>query len=102
MADISIDEAKAKIWMEDVNSELAAVESILKKVNGALTTVAGSDDSIMNGIYKVGTTMESAWNTMCTNFKSAQSKLAEAISKIVSSAQNVINDADALKYKIGH
>lgn len=101
MADISIDEAKAKIWMDDVNSELNAVESILRKVNGALTTVAGSDDSIMNGIYKVGVAMENAWAIMCNNFKSAQSKVAEAISKIVVSAQNVIDDADALRTKIG-
>lgn len=101
MADISIDEAKAKIWMDDVNSELNAVESILRKVNGALTTVAGSDDSIMNGIYKVGVAMENAWTIMCNNFKSAQSKVAEAISKIVVSAQNVIDDADALRTKIG-
>ena len=101
MADISIDEAKAKIWMDDVRNEINAVEAILKKVNGALTTVAGDDDSIMQGIYKVGTTMESVWTSMCNGFKSAHSILEEALTKLVSSAQNVIDDADTLKNSIG-
>ena len=101
MSDISLEEARAKIWMDDVNSELEAVEAILKKVHSSLTTTAGSDDSIMNGIWKVGTAMENAWNTLCNNFKSAQSKMALGIAKLVATAQEVIDDADALKSKIG-
>ena len=101
MADISIDEAKVKIWMDDVNAELDAVEVILKNVNMSLTTVAGEDDSIMNGIYNVGKAMETAWTTMSKNFKNAQSKIWKAIAKIVSSAQSVIEDTNTLKSKIG-
>lgn len=100
MADISIDEAKAKIWMEDVNAELYAVEIILKNVNTSLTTVAGQDDTIMNGIYNVGKALESAWTTMTSNFKTAQNKIKQAITEIIASAQNVIDDIDVLKSKI--
>ena len=100
MADISIEEAKAKIWMDDVKNELVAVEAILKKVNSSLMTTAETDDSIMKGIYKVGTAMETAWSKMCGNFKNAQKNLSDAISKIVISVDSVVQDAEALKNTI--
>lgn len=100
MADISIDEAKAKIWLDDVNAEIDAVEGILKKVNSSVTTPAGSDDSIMKGIEKIGVAMENAWTAMCNHFKQSQSKLKEAIDMIVRSAQTVIDDADSVKSKV--
>ncbi len=101
MADISIDEAKAKIWTDDVNAEIEAVRGILKDVNSSLTTVAGSEDKIMQGIYKIGTTMESVWNNMCNKFEESQGKLREALAKIGQAVQQVVDDADSLKNKIG-
>lgn len=99
MADISIDEAKAKMWIDDVNAELDAVEAILHKVNNSLATPVG-DDTIMEGISKVGEAMESAWTEMCRQFKLAQAKLPEVVNKIVKAAQDVIDDANELKSKV--
>jgi cytochrome c556 len=100
MADISIDEAKAKMWIDDVNAELDAVETILHKVNNSLATPVGEDDSIMEGISKVGEAMESAWTEMCRQFKEAQAKLPEVVNKIVKAAQDVIDNANELKSKV--
>ena len=101
MMDISIDEAKAKIWMDDVNAEIEAVRNLLKQVNTANCTVAGSDDTIMDGIYNVGTALESSWTRMCNSFDEAQEKVAETISHISKTVINVLEDIDSIKSKIG-
>jgi len=100
MADISIDEAKAKIWLDDVNAELEAVEGVLAKVTQSFTTPAGSGDSIMDGIYKVGTTMETTWNELCKGFKSAYNNIVESVKRLSEEAGKVIGDADTLKDRV--
>lgn len=100
MADISIDQARANMWIADVNNELEAVELVLKGVSGSLTSVAGTDDSIMEGIFKVGTAMENAWTNMCNNFKTAQSKLSQVIGRIFDAVEDVVDAAGALRGKI--
>lgn len=101
MMDMSIDEAKAKIWTDDVNNELDEVRALLKKVNTANSTVAGLDDSIMDGIYKVGTLLGDTWDRMCNAFDDAQDKLKEAIKQIGKTVGNVLDDAEIVKSKIG-
>lgn len=100
MADISIDEAKAKLWVDDVNAELDAVKEILNRVEESLSTVAGDEDSIMEGIYQVGKAMERVWNEMCNRFRTAQGMLSEGISKIVKATANVLDDAGNLRSSI--
>ena len=98
--DLSIDEAKAKIWMDDVNAELSAVRSLLKKVNTATSEVVGSEDTIMTGIYKVGVAMGNAWDNMCNIFDDVQSKVASGISKIGETVSNVVEEVEAVRAKI--
>ena len=100
MVDISIDEAKAKIWLDDVNAELEAVERILSKVTQSFTSPAGNDDSIMDGIYKVGTTMETAWNELGKAFTSALSTLKEVVKRLVVEGSKVIDDASQLEKRV--
>lgn len=100
MADISIEEARAKIWLMDVERELNSVQEVLDKVSKVLTTVAGSDDTIMQGLYKVGETMESVWGSLCKNFNEAHHNVSEAVKLVISTAQDVVDDVDVLKGKI--
>ena len=100
MADINIDEAKAKIWIGDVESEIDNVEKLIKKINGAVSEAAGEDDTIMQGIYKVGTTMEETWTVMCDGLKEATVQINNALTKIFTQAQEVLEDIDTLKNKI--
>lgn len=97
--DISIDEAKAKDWMQDVNAELEAVRALLKKVNTANTEVAGSDDTIMQGIYNVGIAMESAWDKMCNIFDKAQDNIIESAKKMGETVQKIVDDLVLLRNK---
>lgn len=94
--DISLEEAQAKIWIDDVEAELKAVEEILKSVRNALGDPAGSDDSIMNGIYTVAQAMENAWDKMCNTFKEAHDLTKQAVQKIFEKGLEVIDDAVTL------
>lgn len=98
--DLSIDEAKAKMWMDDVNSELTAVRSLLKKVNTTNAEVVGSDDTIMQGIYNVGVAMGNAWDNMCNVFDDVQEKVAKGVSKIGETVQEVVEHVDSVRKKI--
>lgn len=101
MADISIDEAKAKQWILDVKNELSSVETVLKNVTTACTTVPGEDDDIMKGIVSTGETLRSFWDQMCNGFKSATDFISESITKIGTTAGAVIQDINTVKSKIG-
>ena len=95
--DISIDEAKAKIWMQDVNTELAAVRALLEKVNAATVEVAGSDDTIMNGIYNVGVAMGNAWTKMCSVFDQAQDNIVKSAERIGTAVQELVDYLNKLR-----
>lgn len=97
MSDLSIDEAKAKMWVDDVAAELKDVEVILKNVSGALTTPIVAEDTIMQGIYNVGTSMETSWTTLCNEFVDSTEKIAEAVSQIGKAVIEIIDVLTGLK-----
>lgn len=97
MADLSIDEAKAKMWVDDVAAELKDVEVILKNVSGSLTTPIVAEDTIMQGIYNVGTSMENAWTTLCNEFVESTGKIAEAVSQIGKAVIDIVDVLTGLK-----
>ena len=101
MAVIDIDEAKAMIWKQDVQFELDEVAKVLKNIEKELTTVAGSDDSIFQAIYKVGVAVEDSWNESIGNWQKCIEFWTEAIKKHAAAGQKVIEEAEALRGKAG-
>lgn len=101
MADISIEEAKAREWILDVKNELYSVEEVLKNVTTACVTVPGDDDDIMKGIVSTGETLRNFWDQMCNGFKSATDLISNAISEIGKAAGEVVQDINNVKSKIG-
>lgn len=101
MADISIEEAKAKTWILDVKNELSAVETVLKNVSTACTTLPGEDDDIMKGIVDTGEALRSFWDQMCSGFTKATELISDAIDKIGSTAGEVVSDINNVKSRIG-
>lgn len=99
--DLSIDEAKAWVWVKDVENEIAAVEYVLKNVYASLTAVAGSDDTIMQGISSVGSILENVWTGMCNGFKEAQNALGEVFTKIGTTAQGILDELEGVKGSAG-
>ena len=101
MADISIEEAKAKQWILDVKNELSSVETVLRNVTTACVTVPGEDDDIMKGIVSTGETLKNFWDQMCNGFKNATDLISKSIDKIGATAGEVVQDINTVKSKIG-
>lgn len=102
MADISFKEVEAKMWADDVDAEVEAVEQILKNVTTALTTMTTNEtaDTIMSGIYNVGSAMESAWSVLCNTFKKVTSEyVRESIKRVVNKAVELDGALDSIKAK---
>lgn len=90
--DISIDEAKARAWINDVNSEIIQVESILANVGNEITNVIDDDDPIMVGIEKYGKEMQDVSGTMVKEFKSAMNNVEDAVNKLVEGIRKIVDE----------
>ena len=85
----------------DVNNEIAAVEALLKQVHTSLSSVAGSEDTIMKGIFNLGTFLETTWTKMCSNFKEAQSAVEETLEKIGVAVGDVLGNLEGVRGRAG-
>lgn len=101
MKDLSIDEARAKQWMQDVDQEIEEVEALLKLVSQARSSIPGEDDTIMEGIISTCEALNDFWTQMCNGFKSASKSLTSVIENIGKAASNVVNDINTVKSRIG-
>lgn len=99
MADISMDEAKAKYWILEVRNEINAVEGVLLRVSTACSSMVGDDDSIMQGVYKLGTLLEASWMNLCNTFKNAIENIGSAISTLGQKGQEVVNEVEETSAK---
>lgn len=100
MADISLKEEMARQWIQDVNNEVAQVESLLKTIAQAAATIPGEDDDIMKGIESTCNTLRNAWDNMCNSFKKAGGLLGDAIQRIGKAANEVITDIGNVQKRI--
>lgn len=90
--DISIEEARAKAWINDVNAEIIQVESILQKVGNELTTVVDEDDPIMKGIETYGKEMTEVSENMVKEFKSAMDTVQDAVNKLIDGIRKAVDE----------
>lgn len=101
MADISIDEARARQWIEDVNVEIENVEAVLKRVAEVSTTVPGEDDVIMNSIESTCRALSDFWGTMCSGFKKASKSIANVVDTINNATEKILDDINSVHSRIG-
>lgn len=99
MADISIKEAQAKQWVDEVNAEIDRVKVILQKVTEASIAVPGEDDTIMNGIESTCRNLENAWKSMFDRFKQASGKMMELIELLAREARELEEKARSIGQK---
>lgn len=96
--DLSIDEARAKIWVDDVKNEIEAVQIILQQVNTAVKMEESEkDDTIIQGLNSVGKSMDESWTKMCKTFIEAQDKVVEAIEHIGKAVGALLEVVEGLK-----
>ena len=99
--DLSIDQARAEKWKNDVDVEIERVQELLKKVAAIQMTIPGDDDPIMQGITNVCENLESFWTSMIKGFRSASSEVDTAIQKIGKTVGDILNDINGTRGRIG-
>ena len=99
MADIKIDEARAKIWISDVKNELELVETVLKNVTTSITTIPTDDDVIFKGIRKAGETLNNAWTKVCSVFKEVGNLVNDVVTRTTSTAEELHQEVESLNQR---
>lgn len=101
MYDLNIDEARAKIWIDDVNNEITIVKDLLTKVSTVSTTTPQEEDDIMKGIASTCTTMRYFWDKMCDGFGKTINLLKDAVTNMVNATNQAVEDAKTVENKVG-
>ena len=101
MYDLNIDEARAKMWIDDVNNEITLVKDLLTKVSTASTTTPQEEDDIMKGIASTCTTMRYFWDKMCDGFGKTIDLLKDAVANMVNATNQRIDDVKTVESKVG-
>lgn len=101
MDKIKFEEAQAKMWISDVKNEIDIVEGILKKTNECLTSVPGDDDTVYQGIRKIGATLTSVWGKMVGGFREASDLVKSSIEKWSNAGNELSQQGEDLNRKLG-
>ena len=99
--DLNIDEARARIWIADVENEIRIVKELLTKVSTASTTTPQEDDDIMKGIAATCSTMRSFWDKMCNGFAGMVKNITQSFEKMSASTNEVVSDVNDVRNKVG-
>lgn len=100
LKDASLDGSQAKVWEEKVNLEIKEVRELLKEVREAVSTPAGDDDTIFQGLGNLGHTLDKVWTEMCNGFEAVQSSIADVLSLFTRKATEARENIDSLISKI--
>lgn len=97
---IKLEEAQAKMWIEDVKNEISIVDGILKGVRRAMTEIPGDDDTLYQGIRKIGDTLTNVWTRMITGFKQASESIETGIKKTVAAGEELVQEGENLNKRM--
>lgn len=94
---LSIDEAKADMWIENVENEIEIAESILRDISrDCYQNNVHETDTILKGISDVAQTAENVWNEVFNAFHTVSGNLRGIINSLkeaVQKAQEVLDQA---------
>lgn len=101
LADLSIDEARAQLWINDVENEIELVRGVLKKTETAIITIPTEDDTIFQGIRKAGQALENAWAKACNAYGDSKDFIRKAIQNATNAGRELAEGAQNLASKFG-
>ena len=100
--DISLDQAKAITWINDVEVEFIRVKGILDRVNSICEDVPATDmdDPIISGIDKTSQLCNGAWTALNKVFKTSTNNLKSAMDLIGNAVQGIGTQIENFKSTI--
>lgn len=100
--DVSIDEARARVWIMDVYTEINAVNNVLERISGAQKEMPGENDSIMSVIVKTGEATGNLWKTMTRAFQDSCNFVEDAIKRYGTVGSQVVESFEEQRKKLGY
>jgi len=101
MANLSIDEAKAKAWIEDVKNELEEVRVITKNLTEVITSDPAQDDAVIKVFLGWGEKLNNCWTTMATGYRTCGEIMTGTINKIVTAVREKMAQLEELASRVG-
>jgi len=101
MANLSIDEAKAKAWINDVNSELEAVKIITDKMTEVILSDPAQDDVIIKTYLGWGEKLNSCWTTIAQGYRTSGEIMMGTINKIITAVREKMAQLEELANRVG-
>lgn len=93
---MTIDEAKADAWIEEVETQVQLAEEILQDISRDCYSDPADGDTILEGIQNVAKTAETVWSNVNSAFNTVTKNLKDTLSAIknaVEKATEKIEDA---------
>ena len=101
MEKISLDEARALLWHEEVQNELKLVTEINSKVAACVLALQEDDDPLIHVLHSIGEKIENYGNILSKTFSNAMDDLKSGIDKLKKAHEDLTADAEVTKSKIG-
>lgn len=101
MEKISLDEARALLWHEEVQNELKLVTEINNKVAACVLALQEDDDPLIHVLHGIGEKIENYGNALGKAFSSAMDDLKKGIEKLKNTHRDLTSAAETLKSQIG-
>lgn len=101
MANLSIDEARAKAWIEEVNSELKMVTEITDKMTEVILSDPAKDDSIIKTFVGWGEKLNNCWSNISKGYRTCGDIMVSTINKIVTAVQEKLAQLEELANRVG-
>lgn len=100
--DVSIDEARARVWMSDVYAEIGNVNMVLGRIATAQQEMPGENDSIMAAIEKTGNAAAALWKNMNHAFEESCNFMEEAIKRYAAVGSKIKESFEEQSKSLGY
>ena len=98
---ISIQEREAKLWIQDVLSEIKNVQEIMRQVQQEMSTNIDDQDSVMKQFHEWGDDLKGYADKMCTGYRQATEKIQSELNKFFDKIREEKNRMRNTQRKIG-
>lgn len=98
---LKIDEAKALIWWQDVQTEINLTEETLHKVDEIVGETAGEDDDIYKALCSAAQSLRTSWDNMCAGFGNAMEKIKQSIEEFQRKKEEAVDEVKNYESQIG-
>ena len=98
--DVDFKEEDARKWIGAVESEVQAVQELLKNVTALTTAAEAEQDTIMLEMQQAGQELDEFWGKMCVGFEHVIGQLGKVFDSLTNAVSDTLDAIGALARRI--